>query len=254
MHRVADHPATSGLNNCGSNERFVLGTGPRRCGNLMPAKQSPRTERIIDAAAHLFARQGYHATSTREIARLAEVSENTLFRHFEHKEDVFWSALNWRVDSLRPQWKLLDSTRAEELPEIALPRILELLSYTVNSRPEVLRLIAVAFLELPNRSEDLCRDLISPFFTGISRYLASTVEKAGVTGLDPTLLAASLMAIVLVHPQLEKILDLASSTVTDCRGGPVHAYSKFWLDMLSPKLSARRPSSMSPTIEQIQLD
>jgi AcrR family transcriptional regulator len=203
----------------------------------MPPKQSPRTDRIIGAAAQLFARQGYHATSTREIARLAEVSENTLFRHFEHKEDIFWSALHSHVDALRPRWELLGATQAGEAPEVALPRILELLAYTVNSRPDVLRLIAIAFLELPNRAEDLCRNLISPFFSGISRYLASSVEKGEVTGLDPTLLAASLMAMVLVHPQLSRILDSNSSTVKDSRGA-VHAYSKFWLDVLGPRLSA----------------
>jgi len=51
------------------------------------------SEKIAQAAAKLFANQGYHGTSTREIARLSEVSENTLFRHFENKEELFWSAL-----------------------------------------------------------------------------------------------------------------------------------------------------------------
>ena len=68
----------------------------------MPLRNSVRTEKIVDAAAQLFARQGYHGTSTREIARLAEVSENTLFRHFDHKEDIFWSALRSHTAALKP--------------------------------------------------------------------------------------------------------------------------------------------------------
>jgi len=55
----------------------------------MPLKNSARTETILGAAAQLFARQGYHATSTREIARLTEVGEDKLFRHFEQKKDLF---------------------------------------------------------------------------------------------------------------------------------------------------------------------
>jgi AcrR family transcriptional regulator len=55
-------------------------------------KNSERAGKIVQAAAQLFARQGYHGTSTREIAHLADISENTLFRYFEHKEDLFWTA------------------------------------------------------------------------------------------------------------------------------------------------------------------
>ncbi len=51
----------------------------------IPSKTSRQTAKIVHAAAQLFARQGYHGTSTREIARIAEVSENTLFRHFACK-------------------------------------------------------------------------------------------------------------------------------------------------------------------------
>ena len=57
-------------------------------------KSSVRTDKILQAAGKLFARQGYHGTTTREIARLADVSENTLFRHFDNKEELFWSSLH----------------------------------------------------------------------------------------------------------------------------------------------------------------
>src|SRR5579863_3398033 len=130
----------------------------------MPLKNSVRTDRIVDAEAQLFARQGYHGTSTREIARLAEVSENTLFRHFDHKEDIFWSALRLQTEALKPRWELLDGIKAGDAPEVVLPQILELLADTVNRRPELLRLIAVAFLEWQGKAEELCRDLISPLF------------------------------------------------------------------------------------------
>lgn len=55
----------------------------------VPVKNSAQKDAILAAASQLFARQGYHGTSTREIARLADVSENTIFRHFDRKEDLF---------------------------------------------------------------------------------------------------------------------------------------------------------------------
>lgn len=45
-------------------------------------------ERILDAAARLFAERGYAATTTRAIAEAAGVNEVTLFRHFDSKRGV----------------------------------------------------------------------------------------------------------------------------------------------------------------------
>jgi TetR/AcrR family transcriptional repressor of mexJK operon len=46
-------------------------------------------ERIIAAARDLFQRQGFAASTTKEISDLAGVSEVTLFRHFENKRRLF---------------------------------------------------------------------------------------------------------------------------------------------------------------------
>lgn len=43
-------------------------------------------DRILDAAARVFAEQGIKGATTREIARLADVNETTLFRNFQSKE------------------------------------------------------------------------------------------------------------------------------------------------------------------------
>lgn len=63
-------------------------------------RNAERTAKILEAATHLFAHQGYHGTTTREIADLADMSENTLFRLFGGKEDVFWAALREGLSGL----------------------------------------------------------------------------------------------------------------------------------------------------------
>lgn len=47
-----------------------------------------RKESIIAAALELFAARGYDATSTAELARMAGVSEGTIFHHFKTKDGV----------------------------------------------------------------------------------------------------------------------------------------------------------------------
>lgn len=46
-------------------------------------------DRIIRASLELFTKKGYVATTTKEIAELATISEVTLFRHFKSKEMIF---------------------------------------------------------------------------------------------------------------------------------------------------------------------
>src|SRR5580692_12432496 len=50
-------------------------------------------ERLLDAAAETFSRDGLRGATTREIARGAGVNEVTLFRHFKSKEQLLRAVL-----------------------------------------------------------------------------------------------------------------------------------------------------------------
>ncbi|MGD1851071.1 MAG: TetR/AcrR family transcriptional regulator [Cyanophyceae cyanobacterium] len=45
-------------------------------------------DRILDAAQRLFARKGYDATTTKDLATTAKVAEGTLYRHFSNKKAI----------------------------------------------------------------------------------------------------------------------------------------------------------------------
>ena len=47
-----------------------------------------KQERILSCGLQLFAKNGYNATSTSQIAKAAEVSEGLIFRHFKNKEGL----------------------------------------------------------------------------------------------------------------------------------------------------------------------
>jgi AcrR family transcriptional regulator len=202
-------------------------------------KNSIRKERIVEAAAHLFALQGYHGTSTSEIARLADVSENTLFRHFDHKEDIFWAALHWHATGLRLRREILEEMENCEAPEVVFPKIFEMLELSVKSRPELLRLIAVAFLELRGGAFQFSREYISPIVSAINRYLALSVESGQVRNLDSTITTTALVTVSLLHPGMLKMIDDRSESYADSYEA-ARAYTKFWLDAV-----ARKPSEVS---------
>ena len=56
-------------------------------------------ERIVDAAERVVRERGLARTTTKEIARAADYSEGTLYKHFESKEDLFLAVLAERLPS-----------------------------------------------------------------------------------------------------------------------------------------------------------
>lgn len=52
-----------------------------------------KQEKILQAALELFAKEGYHATSTNKVAKHAGVSEGLIFRHFGNKEGLLQAIL-----------------------------------------------------------------------------------------------------------------------------------------------------------------
>lgn len=200
---------------------------------VMAESSNKSTAKIVRAAGQLFARQGYHATSTREIARLADVSENTLFRHFEHKEDLFWAALEANLSELQLRRGLVQGIRDLEAPEVVIPQLLDLFVETITLRPELLRLLAVGFLEMRWKAESVLRNHFAPMFLALRQYLAANVERGRVRNLDPAMLMASLTMSVMVHRELSRVFLGEQPMHSDAREA-AKAYAKFWLDLLAP--------------------
>ncbi len=60
-----------------------------------------KQEKILNAALQLFAKEGYHATSTNKVAKLAGVSEGLIFRHFGNKEGLLQAILEFGAEKLK---------------------------------------------------------------------------------------------------------------------------------------------------------
>lgn len=57
-------------------------------------KRAQTREALIDAAARVFARQGFHGASLDEIAEAAGFSKGAIYSNFESKEDLFLQVLD----------------------------------------------------------------------------------------------------------------------------------------------------------------
>ena len=188
-------------------------------------------ERIVEAAVHLFAHQGFSGTSTREIARLADVNEASLFRHFASKKDLFWAALQSRLRHLRIRKELQDGLANQADPELVFPLIIELVLEISTYQSELIRLLDVGLLELRPGAERIYRQQVSPIFQAISDYLDKSAKRGLLRGLDPAVTTIALTTTVLAHQGLHQLFTGSGVPYANSNEA-VRAYSKFWLNAL----------------------
>lgn len=65
----------------------------------VPELVAKRQSQILHAAIELFGKNGYHASTIREVARRARMSVGLIYQYVHDKEDVLYLALNEVLDS-----------------------------------------------------------------------------------------------------------------------------------------------------------
>ncbi|MEU8632571.1 TetR/AcrR family transcriptional regulator [Amycolatopsis sp. NPDC048633] len=68
---------------------------PRRPGRPRKGAAPASTERILAAALHAFAVQGYHGVSIRDLNRELGVSHNVVHQRYGSKDGVWYAAVDW---------------------------------------------------------------------------------------------------------------------------------------------------------------
>jgi AcrR family transcriptional regulator len=187
--------------------------------------------RIVEAAVQLFSRQGFAASSTHEIARLAGVSEVTVFRHFPRKRDLFWAATESRLCRLRISKELRGRLDADESPRTALPGVVALLVETFHNQPEMVRLLYLSLFELEHGAERILRKYLVPFFHPIREYLARCASNGLARNLDPSIAALALMTSIVAHHGLYRVVT-DEATGYPGTDEATAAYAEFWFKAL----------------------
>lgn len=70
--------------------------------------------RILEAAFHEFAENGYENASTNRIVKAAGIAKGTLFNYFENKQSLYHYLINYAIDLSREQYlKKIDVDEAD---------------------------------------------------------------------------------------------------------------------------------------------
>jgi AcrR family transcriptional regulator len=155
-------------------------------------------ERMISAAAALFARSGFNGVTTRDIAHSAQVSEGNIFRYFPSKRDLFVATIDSELGKLRVRAELLDRLTELEDSRVALRSLFELITETVVKRPGLVRLLHFSALEFGSDLEPLYRKHLDGLITATARNFEKWSQKYGFQDLSARVTVLSFVATVVL--------------------------------------------------------
>jgi AcrR family transcriptional regulator len=137
-------------------------------------------QRIEEAGWRLFTTQGYEATSTREIAREADIAAGTLFNYFPEKRNLLIHLMQQRLD--RAMVKAFDAISPSTLDR----ELIEVFEALTECYAEERRLSRVFVKELLFTDGEKRAESAAWTF-GLVRRIAKLVERARFRGeLDPS--------------------------------------------------------------------
>jgi len=153
-----------------------------------PAEESKT--RILDAAAGLFARNGFDRTSLADVGEAAGVSRGLPSYFFGSKEQLYAAV----TERLREQVQAIvkasvaatKSRRIEEVLERSVPPFIDYLA----ANPQLVRLLQWEFLHAPNAPR---QEAPVTLFYDTAGVLAEALDAAGISGVDPIHLLLSIV-------------------------------------------------------------
>lgn len=138
-------------------------------------------KKVLIAALHLFAKQGFHATTTAEIAKEAHVSEGTIYKYFPSKRNLLSQLLT----------PLLSQIRNSSFTKLKRPQSLDqLISLVVHDR-----------IQFAEENFELIKILLQECLTSINSLPSFDKLIQGHDGLY-----AHLQAIQKTYPEINQSL------------------------------------------------
>ena len=227
----------------------------RKTASPGPRSQAPkrlsgaaRRARLIAVATQLFSDRGFSATTTREIACAADVTEAIIFRHFAHKAELYEAILEVKArEAGTERW--VDELRAAagsggDLE--VLHRLLALIMDHAQQDPQFLRLMLHAALDHREMISEFRSRHLAPLYQELVKFVERGQRAQRFRQDNPHALARALLAVPSYHALLDTLLGGDSlGHVGDEAAG---IYARLMLDALSMPGAATPKGVRKPRI------
>jgi len=146
---------------------------------------------IVKVALKLFSEKGYYSTTTKEIARVANVNELTLFRHFGSKAGLFQLTTEHYVIDAQVDHIL------DEVENLEFKQSMELITERICALFDQNRDLYKVQMKLADDEQDFIKLKLSRKMIGVLECYFKTLKKADKVNGDPHTMAATLIASLL---------------------------------------------------------
>jgi AcrR family transcriptional regulator len=164
-----------------------------------------RREQLIKAAMRLFSEQGFHGTTTRQIAEAAGVNEAIIFRHFASKEELYWAVVSDRIRSSGRRQKIEEYLASGQSDLEVLASIAETLLARTREDTALTRLLLFSSLRSAELSDQLFRTYISEGYELLSNYIKAGIEQGRFRQVDPLIAARGFLGMITYHILVQEI-------------------------------------------------
>jgi AcrR family transcriptional regulator len=174
---------------------------------LRERKKEQTRQLIAETARRLFTERGFERVTVAEIARAADVSEQTVFNYFRTKEDLVY----WRLESFEDELLTTIRERAEGESVLAAFRrfVLKQRGLLGKTDPESRELLTALTRMITESPALLARE--QQIFAGYTASLAALIADergAGAGDVEPWVAANALMGVhrALVHYARQRVV------------------------------------------------
>jgi len=179
-----------------------------------------RREQILQTAVSLFSQRGFKGTTTKEIARVAGVSEAMVFRHFASKDELYGAILHEKGCKDGPDkfpWEenleLIAAADAKDDFAVFYHIAFDAMAKH-QSDVSFMRLLFYSALEEHELAERFFNEFISRVYDYIGGYIAMRQQDGVFREMNPRIAVRAFLG-MLIHHSLNNILWDKRKTLLD---------------------------------------
>ena len=178
-----------------------------------------RRGQIVEAAARLWLRDGFDATSVEAIARAAGLAKGTVYLYFPSKEALLAEAV--RRYSLVPAMEELTRELAGAPFEEAIPRIARELWRRLREQAPLIALLLRELPQRPDTARAFFEQVVLPTNRAFAGYLDAGVREGALRPLDSFVAARALVGMLMIFVLTQELYGgralapLADDAITD---------------------------------------
>lgn len=161
---------------------------------------SMRKAQILEAAARVFTRKGYHRATTKEIAGEAGVSEGTIYNYFDSKDALLVGMMGQLAEAQQ-----LDEKLSEGLDSNTYEFVVSMLRDRQDFMRRNYTMLLPALSEIlvrPKLAERYYQEVALPVFKVLERHLKERIARGQMrpinVGLAVRIISATVMGLLLL--------------------------------------------------------